>query len=120
MKNVDRRTLAYLPSFLAVPISFFGIVFGWFAFEHFLASRKVSRLLRAHEKLFAKRLTDPKVHSLRISQDASDRGTLVIHFDVDDRATYEMLEADPDGIWSLRFPPRWETTTKTSDTRICQ
>jgi hypothetical protein len=48
--------------------------------------------------------------------DPSQPGTLLIQFDVDDKATYEMLESDLDHTLGMRFLPKWETTIRTRET----
>jgi hypothetical protein len=41
--------------------------------------------------------------------------TLLIQFDVDDKATYEMLEKNLDEIWDMRFPPQWKTAIRSKE-----
>lgn len=46
------------------------------------------------QSIVNRRLENPKVHSFLLSHLAAQPGTLLIQFDVDDKATYEMLESD--------------------------
>ena len=109
------ETRGWLLYFFAVPCLFAAILFVWNAIDTYLGSREVSRFIRDHEKLVAGRLTNPKVHSFRLLHDPTDAGTLMIEFDVDDKATYELLEKDLLAASSLRFPAVWQTKLRSGE-----
>jgi hypothetical protein len=104
-----------LGSVLLTPVVFFGIMFAWEQVDAFLGARELSHFIHDHQSLVTKRLTDPKVHSFSLTHDPAQRGSVLIQFDVDDRATYEMLESDLDDIWGLRYPPAWKTVLRSQE-----
>jgi hypothetical protein len=115
MLSMSRPTLAAVVSVSLVPIVFLGIIIIWAKIDGFLGSREVSRYIRDHQSIVSQRLSDPKVHSFTLTHNPSEWGALLIKFDVDDKATYEMLESDLDDIWDLRFPPWWEFTIRNKE-----
>jgi len=100
---------------VSIPCVFLTTLAVWAAVDNALGAREVSRFLREHRALVARRLTDPRVHSFSLSHDPGHPATLVIRFDVDTKAAYEMLENDLGGIWGLRFPARWETRLRNDE-----
>lgn len=90
---------------LAVPLVFIAIIVIWAKIDELLGHREVSRYIGDHRSLVARRLENPKIHSFSLSHHSSQPGRLFIQFDVDDKATFEMLESDLDDSWGLRFPP---------------
>jgi hypothetical protein len=79
------------------------------------ATREVSQFIRDHQSIVSKGLKNPKVHSFSLTHLSSSPGTLLIQIDVEDKATYEMLEKDLDDIWGMRFPPQWKTTIRSKE-----
>jgi hypothetical protein len=115
MRPTSWRTTAAVLSVVAVPFLFFGILFIWTEIDELLGSREVSRYIRDHQSIVTRRLNNPKVHSFSLTDDPSEPGGLLIQFDVDDKATYEMLESDLNDIWGMRFPPQWKTTLRSKE-----
>jgi hypothetical protein len=109
------RTTAAVVSALAVPVIFVGILRICGKIDESLGSREVSRYIRDHQSIVTQRLENPKVHSFSLMHNPSEPGALLIQFDVDDKATYELLESDLDDIWDLRFPPQWKTTLRSKE-----
>jgi hypothetical protein len=109
-----RRVAAIVPA-LAVPVVFFGILLIWAKIDEFLGSREVSKYILEHQPVVTQRLENPKVHSFSLTHHPMQPGALLIEFDVDDKATYEILESDLDDIWGMRFPPQWETTVRSKE-----
>jgi hypothetical protein len=103
------RVLAVVYSIALIPIFFLAILAGWLLIHQTLGGAEVKRFIQDHQAVVAKRLKDPKVHSFSLSQVPGCPATLLIQFDVDDKATYEMLENDLDRHWGLRTPARWRT-----------
>jgi hypothetical protein len=100
---------------LAIPLVFIAIIVIWAKVDEFLGYREVSRYIRDHRSLVARRLENPKVHSFSLSHHTSQSGTLLIQIDVDDKATFEMLESDLHDIWGMRFPPQWKTNIRSKE-----
>ena len=119
MQSKSRRIILAAVSGLATPVIFVGILLVWRETDQqireLLGSREVSRYIRDHVSKVAQRLENPKVHSFSLTHNPSDPGALLIQFDVDDKATYELLESDLDDIWDLRNPPRWEITVRSKE-----
>jgi len=113
------RTLLHLVvvflSLIAIPSLFCGILYSWNSIDSLFGWWEVSRFIRDHQQLVNRRLRDPKVHSFRLTHDPKESGGLLILFDVDDKATYVMLESDLNDIWDMRFPPRWETIIRSKE-----
>ncbi len=115
MTLTSRRRLTVFFAIASIPCIFLACFRGWIMYEHFLASFEVLRFIRDHEALVHERLTDPKVHSFSLTRDPAEAGVLVIAFDVEDKATYEMLENDLDEHWGLRIPARWNTRLRSRE-----
>jgi hypothetical protein len=109
------RARAAVVSAIAIPVVFVGIVFAWAKVDESLGLREVSQYIRDHQSVVTERLKNQKVHSFSLTHLPSQPATLLIQFDVDDKATYEMLESDLDDIWGMRFPPMWETKLRSSE-----
>jgi len=107
--------MAAIASVLAAPVVFVGILFIWAKIDESLGSREVSQYIRDHQAIVRQRLENLKVHSFSLSHNPSEPGALLIKFDVDDKAAYELLEADLNDIWEMRFPPQWETTLRSKE-----
>jgi hypothetical protein len=116
METLSRTIWSALVSLLAVPVVFVGVLFIWGQIDEWFGSREVSIFIREHRSLVTQRLKNPKVHSFTLKHVPSQPGTLLIQFDVDDKATYEMIESDLDDIWGMRNPPKWHTTIRTKET----
>jgi hypothetical protein len=116
MEALSRTIWSAFVSLLAIPVVFLGVLFTWAQIDKWIGSREVSEYIRAHQSIVSERLKNPKVHSFSLTHVPSQPGTLLIQFDVDDKATYEMLESDLDDIWGMRFPPKWQTTIRTKET----
>ncbi len=116
MEALSRTFRAAILSLLAIPVVFVGVLFTWGRIDEWIGSREVSQYIRDHQSIVSQRLKDPKVHSFSLTHDPSQPGTLLIQFDVDDRATYEMLESDLDHIFGMGFLPRWQTKIRTQET----
>jgi hypothetical protein len=116
LEAISRTFRSAILSLLAIPVVFLGVLFTWGRIDEWIGSREVSQYIRDHQSIVSQRLKDPKVHTFSLTHDRSQPGTLLIQFDVDDKATYEMLESDLDHIWGMRFPPKWETTIRTQET----
>ena len=115
MKTSSRRRWEISLWLLSVPASFFAVLYVWSAIDTYIGSREVSRFIEAHQKIVAERLTNPKVHSFRLFHEPTHSETLVIQFDVDDKATYLLLENDMNDAWSLRFPAVWQTKLRSGE-----
>jgi hypothetical protein len=102
-------------SLLLPPVLFVAILYGWDLADRCLGYIEVSSFVRNHQAIVAKRLTDPKVHFFSLAHDPHSFGVLSIQFDVDDKATYELLESDLDEFWQLRFPPTWKTNLRSKE-----
>jgi hypothetical protein len=100
---------------LAIPLVFIAIIVIWAKVDEFLGYSEVSRYIRDHRSLVARRLENPKVHSFSLSHHPSQPGTLFIQFDVNDKATVEMLESDLDDSSGLRFLPQWKTNIRSKE-----
>ena len=109
------RTTAAVASALAVPVVFVGILRICGKIDESLGSREVSQYIRDHQSIVTQRLENPKVHSFSLAHKPSEPGTLLIQFDVDDKATHQLLESDLDDIWDMRFPPQWKTTVRSNE-----
>ena len=107
--------LRSLPAVAVVPVCFVAILWGWGTIDWLLGRAEVARFIRNHERLIEERLRDPKVHRFSLEPHPDHSGTLLIKFDVDDKQTYEMLEADLDGVWHMTFPPCWETHIRSDE-----
>jgi hypothetical protein len=114
-QSMSCSTLAAVVSVSLVPIVFLGIIITWAKIDGFLGSREVSRYIKDHQSVVSRRLSDPKVHSFTLTHNPSEWGALLIKFDVDDKATYEMLESDLNDIWNLRSPPQWRTIIRSNE-----
>lgn len=101
--------------FVTLPLTFFGVISGWAVVDRFVAHREVTAFIDRHQQIVDKRLADPKVHAFSLSHDPDQTGTLRIHFDVDDKSTYEMLESDLDALWKLHYPPKWDTKMRSNE-----
>ena len=115
MQSSSWRTRSALISALAIPVIFVGVLRIWGKIDESLGSREVSQYIRDHQSIVSQRLKNPKVHSFSLTHLPSEPGTLLIQFDVDNKATYEMLEKDLDDIWGMRFPPQWKTTIRSKE-----
>lgn len=115
MQTTSWRTTAAVVSALGMPFVFVGILFVWFKIDESLGWREVSQYIRDHQSIVAQCLKNPSVHSLSLSHLPSQTETLLIQFDVDDQATYEMLESDLDDTWHMRFPPQWKTNLRSRE-----
>jgi hypothetical protein len=104
-----------IASALAVPLVFVGVLYVWAEIDKSVASREVSQYIRDHQSILSKRLTNPKVHSFSVTHHPSAPGTLVIQFDVDDKATFELLESDLNDSLDMQFPPHWETNIRSKE-----
>ena len=111
----DQRCRAIGIALISFPCSFFAILLVWSWLESRVGGLEVSQFIREHHTLVAQRLSDPRVHSLSLTHAPEHWGTLLIQFDVDDRATYERLENDLDQSWNLRFTPRWKTDLRSQE-----
>lgn len=116
MEALSRTVRSAILSLLAIPVVFLGVLFTWGRIDQWIGSREVSQYIRDHQSIVSQHLNDPKVHSFSLTHDPSQPGTLLIQFDVDDKATYEMLESDLDHFLGMRFPPKWQTTIRTQET----
>jgi hypothetical protein len=115
MQSSSWRTTSAIVSALAIPVIFVGVLRIWGKIDASLDSREVSQYIRDHQSIVSQRLKNPKVHSFSLTHLPSEPGTLLIQFDVDNKATYEMLEKDLDDIWGMRSPPRWKTTIRSNE-----
>jgi transcriptional regulator with XRE-family HTH domain len=115
IRPMSRPTFVAAISVILIPVIFLSITSTWEFIDAFLGSREVSRYIKDHQSVVARRLNDPKVHSFTLEHDPSQWAALLIEFDVDDKATYEMLESDLDDIGNLRFPPQWKTTIRSKE-----
>lgn len=115
MSLQSRRAIAILIWIHLVPCFFFTLWFGWGVIDDHLGVGEVSRFIRKHQPIVAARLANPKVHSFSLAHDPDHPATLLIRFDVEDRATYLMLEDDLDEHWGLRFPARWDTRLRSDE-----
>jgi len=115
MGSVSRLGRAVVVSLLLVPTYFFAILIGWAAIDDILGSLEVSRFIREHQAIVAKRLSNSKVHSFSLGHSPSHSATLLIQFDVDDKPTYLMLEDDLSDHWGLRFPAEWNTHLRSKE-----
>jgi len=114
--NFDvQRALAIALSIGSMPCLFLGILVGWGWLDRVRGSKEVSRFIREHREVVSRRLADPKVHSFSLKHAPDNPAVLVIGFDVDDRATYLMLEEDMDKAWGLRFPAQWDTSLRSKE-----
>jgi hypothetical protein len=111
-----RSIRSALLSLLAILVVFLGVLFIWGQIDECFGSREVSQFIRDHQSIVSQRLKNPKVHSFSLTHVPSQPGTLLIQFDVDDKATYEMLESDLDHIWRMQSPPMWQTTIRSKET----
>jgi len=109
MDYASRRGRAVIVSFLLVPAFFFANLLASAALDYILGSLEVARFIREHRPIVAQRVSDPKVHSFSLGHAPGHAATLLIRFDVEDKATYLMLEDDLSDHWELRFPARWNT-----------
>lgn len=115
MDDASRRALAAVVSVFLVPFGFIAIFNVWSAIDNLLGAREVSRFIREHRTLVAERLLDPRVHSFSLGHAPRDSATLLIQFDVDDKAAYLMLEADLDDHWRLRSPAVWNIRVRSRE-----
>lgn len=115
MDEPSRRALVIVMAIIAIPCVFFIILMGWSMIDYAFGVREVSRFIRDHRAIVAARSADPKVYSFSPSHDPNWPAALLIQFDVEDKATYLMLEEDLSGIWRLRFPARWETHLRSKE-----
>lgn len=104
-----------IQSSIAVPIVFIMILFSWFGIQRFLGSRKESRLIRDQRSIVERWLRDPRVHSFQIGPTLGDFGRLLIRLDVDDKATFEMIERELDGALQPRLLPKWDITIRNGE-----
>ncbi len=116
MESLSRTIRSAIVSLLAVPVVFLGVLLTWGQIDEWFGSREVSQFIRDHQSIVSQRLKNPKVHSFSLTHVPSQPGTLLIQFDVDDKATYEMLESDLDHILGMQSPPKWQTTIRTKET----
>ena len=116
-RRLDRaRRIVSIVALLTIPGFFFGIVFCWNWIDTALGTREVSRFIRDHQPLLVSYRAHPRVHSLQLAHKPQAPWNLLISFDVDDKATYEMLEGDFLGrTMGLRFPAHWETNTRSKE-----
>jgi hypothetical protein len=115
MRSTDWRLVEAVVSVFAIPVVFVGIMFVWIQVNRFRGIREVSWYVRQHQSLVARHLQNPKVHSFSLTHEPGFSHTLLISFDVDDKATYELLESELDDIWEMRFPPMWRTTIRSDE-----
>jgi hypothetical protein len=115
MDDATRRGRAVGVSLVLIPVAFFAILFGWGALDHVLGTIEVSRFIREHEAIVARRLTDAKVYSFSLSHAPEHSATLLVRFDVDDKATFLRLEDDLKDHWGLRYPAEWETRLRSEE-----
>ncbi len=115
MDYASRRGRAVIVSFLLVPASLFANLLASAALDYILGSLEVARFIREHRPIVAQRLSDPKVHSFSLGHAPGHAATLLIRFDVEDKATYLMLEDDLSDHWDLRFPARWNTHLRSNE-----
>lgn len=113
--RLDSRSARVAAALIWAPVTFLGILFGWFSLEAALGYWEVSRFIRDNDAIVAKYRADPKVHSLSLAHDADEWGALSVEIDVDDRASYERLASDLDGAFALRFEPRWNPTIRSKE-----
>jgi hypothetical protein len=112
---VTWNTVVLAMFLMGVPALFFGIFYAWAAINTLLGTREVSRFIRDHQQFVARRSRDPKVHSFRLARDPQHSGTLLIRLDVEDKATFDTIEAGLNDISQLRFPPAWEPTVRSGE-----
>jgi hypothetical protein len=115
MSYLSPRERAVTVSLLIVPSAFLAILIVWRVVDVQLGTREVSRFIREHQGIVAQRLKDPKVHSFSLSHAPRNPSTLLIEFDVDDKATYLMLEDDLEKCWGLTFPASWKTRLRSDE-----
>ncbi len=115
MQSISWPTTAAVVSALGIPVVFDGILYVWSIIDESLGRREVSLHIRDHQSIITQRLKNPKVHFLSLTHLPSQPEPLLIQFDVDDQATYEMLESDLNDTWVMRFPPQWETNLRSKE-----
>ena len=119
MTVCNKRTLtkvaAYASAIASLPITFVLVLFIWHEIDVYHARHEVADFIVRHSEVVQDRLTDPNVHSFYLGHDPSDPSTLLIEFDVEDKATYLMLEEDIRGWVELQRIPVWNTTLRSDE-----
>jgi hypothetical protein len=87
MKSTSWRATAAVVSAFGIPVIFLAILFVWAKIDESLGWREVSEYIRDHQSIIEQRLKNPKVHSFSLARLPSHPGTLLIRFDVYDKAT---------------------------------
>jgi len=108
--------LGFVAAMTTLPLTFFGIIFGWCWIDQVIGYRDVSAFIQQHRQLVDKWRGHPKVHSFSLSHDPEFTGGLLIQIDVDDKRTYEQLE---DILFhetsGMRSETRWETKLRSNE-----
>jgi len=106
-KSSYQRLQALFRALLIFPFALIGILLTWMLIDFALGSIEVAHFIQGQRPFIARRLADPQVHTLSLRHAPGHWETLQIEVDVEDRATFERLEADLEPTHQFRFPPRW-------------
>jgi hypothetical protein len=109
------RNALWAVTFLTFPITTALILFAWAGVDTALGYREVANYVEDHQQLVQDRLRDPRVHAFSLSHDPEHSGAMLITVDVDDKATFDAIEADLDDIWGMRKPPQWDINVRSKE-----
>jgi uncharacterized membrane protein len=114
-KRIWRNVAAHAFVIAVLPLTFVLVLFIWHEIDRYHGRHEVAEFIVRHSEVVQHRLTDPHVHSFSLKHDPDDPSTLLIEFDVEDKATYHMLEDDLGDWVKLKFIPVWNTTLRSNE-----
>jgi len=113
--TIGRKVASYAFAVALLPLTFVLVLFVWGEIDRYHGRMEVTEFIARHSELVKRRLADPRVYSFVLTHDPNDPSKLLVQFEVEDKATYHLLENDLSDSSKLKFPPNGNTILRSNE-----